>query len=102
MCSALLGLSGCMCGTGVETRLFYCDVSSQCSTGSHCDSSLAVCVADEANGGGSGGGEVGGGGGSANSIDNLKVTVPAPSSVAVLALGGIVPLLHFARRRRKN
>lgn len=47
-------------------------------------------------------GAVAGGGGASNSIDNLKVTVPAPASVAVMALGGIVPLLHFARRRRKD
>ena len=39
----------------------------------------------------------------ANFIDNLKVTavVPAPSSIAVMALGGIAPLLTLTRRRRK-
>ena len=38
-----------------------------------------------------------------NRIDNLKLTaatVPAPSSVAVMALGGLMPLISLVRRRR--
>jgi hypothetical protein len=37
-----------------------------------------------------------------NRIDNLKVVAatPAPSSVAVMALGGLMPLVAIARRRR--
>ena len=56
--SWLLTLSACVCGTGTETREYFCTTSDQCTTGQHCDSSTQICITD-GTGGGAGAGDSG-------------------------------------------